>query len=209
MTKYYKLLKDLPTFKKGDLFRLSDEGNLSLEKSDFNPQKSQVLVYDHYTLEHFPNILKDWFEEVEGPNGRWKPKEGDKYYYIRSYGYDGAVIRSRWTNDYFNRVGNEIGNVFRTKEEAEKAVEWLKARKVLFDDAKGFKPDWRDTEQRKWSVCYDCVEDEDEERLYSAFNSVVNDTPGPYFATKGDADLSIIEHRKEWLTYLLGSGSND
>ena len=198
MTKYYKLLKDLPTFKKGELFYLSKAGNLMAVEP-----KSEVIAYVHSTLEHFPNILKDWFEEVDDPNGIWKPKEGDEYYYVLPYaGLRGRVSSAPWGNNGFDKSANEIGNVFRTEEDAEKAWEWLKARKVLFDDANGFKPNWKDNEQRKWSVYYIWSEDEDEEKLYSDFNEVVNDIPGPYFATKGDADLSIAVHRKEWLTYL-------
>lgn len=199
MTKYYKLLKDLPTFEKGDLFRLSDEGHLFMEKSDFNHWKSKVLAYDNYTLEHFPNILEDWFEEVEAPKERWKPKEGDKYYYIRSYGYDRIIACSRWPNDYFNQAGNEIGNVYRTREEAERAVEWLKARKVLYDDAKGFRPNWKDEQERKWSVVW----------VWRGINGLVIDFKtsethgyGPYFATAEDARASIKAHEREWKIYL-------
>ena len=165
-----------------------------------NKKTGEVIEWDKnltYKLDREYTSLKELCENYEDC-------EGPVYYYfiqddgrigcdaVESYNYKSKVVEER----------KSIGNYFEAREEAEKAFAWLKARKVLFDDAKGFKPDWRDTEQRKWSVCYDCVEDEDEEELYSDFNDVVNDTPGPYFATKGDADLSIAVHRKEWLTYL-------
>lgn len=208
MTKYYKLLKDLPTFKKGDLFRLSDEGSLFLMNPGSPHWKSKVMAYHHSTLEHFPNILKDWFKEVEDPNGIWKPKMGDKYYYILQYGLCGRVSHAPWENNDSDKLANEIGNVFRTEEEAEKALEWLKARKVLFEDAKGFKPNWRNIDEPKYNVelVYTTPSQPGLEPWGMCYTKT---TPGPYFATKEDAEASIAEHRREWLIYLLGSDSND
>lgn len=199
MTKYYKLLKDLPTFKKGELFYLSKAGNLVA----VDP-KSEVIAYTHSTLEHFPNILKDWFKEVDDPNGRREPKEGDVYCYIQARA-NGIGITS-WTDDDFDRGANEIGNVFRTEDEAKKAVEWLKARKVLFDDAKGFKPNWKDEKERKWSVYLDWGWTEEDgcrfEGLDADYDVFEVYGPGPYFATKEDAEASIKAHKKEWKVYL-------
>jgi hypothetical protein len=61
MRKYYKLKKDLPTFKKGELFYISDYGNL------LNCEDKNIMAYTATTLTKFPNILKDWFEEVPAP----------------------------------------------------------------------------------------------------------------------------------------------
>lgn len=64
--KYYKLLHDLPTFNEGDLFVLKDNGSLYLESAKASGHwKNSVMAYHKMTLEKFPNILRDWFEEVE------------------------------------------------------------------------------------------------------------------------------------------------
>lgn len=65
--KHYKLLKELPTFHAGDIFTLAEDGCLYLtEPVDFNHHwKSRVMAYHKNTLERFPNILEDWFEEIE------------------------------------------------------------------------------------------------------------------------------------------------
>ncbi|MBQ8984303.1 hypothetical protein IJ098_00390 [Candidatus Saccharibacteria bacterium] len=65
--KRYKLLKELPTFQAGDIFTLDEDGCLYLtEPCDFNNHwKSRVMAYHKNTLERFPNILEDWFEEIE------------------------------------------------------------------------------------------------------------------------------------------------
>lgn len=58
--KYYKLKKDLPTFKKGELFYLNEYGSLYRLKDD-------LMAYYHTTVAKFPNMLEDWFEEVPAP----------------------------------------------------------------------------------------------------------------------------------------------
>ena len=74
--KRYKLRKDLPIFKAGDEFFISEKGNL-IARTPENPKKVIVgkgdsivpieidlMVYAKETLKQFPNILTDWFEEV-------------------------------------------------------------------------------------------------------------------------------------------------
>ena len=129
--KRYRLKKDLPTFKAGETFELWD----SIETQGLCRESDGVMAYHQKTLEKFPNILTDWFEEIE--TTRWKPETDQKYYYVRG---DGSVDSDIW-DDYF-AIDNgrfEIGNCFKTKEEAERAVEKLYAWKRLKD--KGFRFD--------------------------------------------------------------------
>ena len=56
--KRYELKRDLPTFKAGEIFYLSDIGNL-IHESD------GVMAYSWSTIDKFPNILTDWFEEIK------------------------------------------------------------------------------------------------------------------------------------------------
>lgn len=57
--KYYKLVNDIPMFKKGDLFFIHPEEGYLLQKDTLR------LAYHKKTLEKNPEILKDWFEEIE------------------------------------------------------------------------------------------------------------------------------------------------
>lgn len=59
--KRYKLKRDLPTFELGDKFILKEGIGLQhvLEGCD------GAIVYTEATLEKFPNILTDWFEEIK------------------------------------------------------------------------------------------------------------------------------------------------
>lgn len=183
--KRYKLLKDLPTFNKGDTFRLTEHGHLMSEKAG-------VIAYAEPTLEEFNILDSGWFEEIPECK-RWRAKEDEVYWCVRN---GGGVA-----DDYEQRVEiddrrYELGNYFKTEEEAQKAAEWLKAFTILRDDTKGFKPDWKNENQGKWSVEYDreggtlflnfC---------YNAQYSIL------IFATQDDAEESIKKHERQWLTF--------
>jgi len=57
----YRLLKDLPTFKAGGTFHISAKGSLVSD----NEFSKGIVAYARSTLAKFPNILTDWFEEIE------------------------------------------------------------------------------------------------------------------------------------------------
>ena len=100
--KRYELKRDLPTFKAGEVFYLSDAGNLIRESDN-------VPAYSWSTIDKFPNILTDWFEEIK-ESTRWKPKKyNDLYYFINALGMVG--------------------------EEAERTIEYLKALAIVRGDA--------------------------------------------------------------------------
>lgn len=68
----------------------------------------------------------------------WKPKPSEEYWYM---GTDGIIYHESWLNSRLDKGRYAIGNCFRTKAEAEQAVEKLKAYKRLQDA--GFKfHDW-------------------------------------------------------------------
>lgn len=182
--KRYKLKRDLPTFKAGDVFYISDTGNL-LRESD------NVPAYSWSTIDKFPNILTDWFEEIN-ESTRWKPERLQNYYYV---GGDSFIYSDNWANGSAIDNGRfEIGNCFKTEEEAERTVEYLKALATVRGDAtskftKG---------NRNWYVYYGT----DMNSLRPWFN--IHDNRNgifglPYFATREDAQRSIEQHKNEWL----------
>lgn len=67
--KRHKLKRDLPTFNAGDEFCLNNNNDLYLKDSN-------IIAYNHYTLEKFPNILKDWFEEIPEEHKRRRAEFG-------------------------------------------------------------------------------------------------------------------------------------
>ena len=56
------------------------------------------------------------------------PQDGDKYWYMID---EGAVFCTFYDNRYIDRYHQEIGNIFRTEEEAKFAVEKLKVEAEL------------------------------------------------------------------------------
>ena len=69
--KKYKLLKDLPTWKAGEIFILKENGNLF-----WNDNGTEVMIYFSATLEKF-GILenKEWFEEIPEQKSVWDLKK--------------------------------------------------------------------------------------------------------------------------------------
>ena len=182
--KKYKLLKDLPTFKAGDIFYLSDRGNLFRESDN-------IVAYNWSTLDKFTNILTDWFDEIKEQT-RLKPDAGQTYYFLDS---NGLVYDNTWADDSIDRSRFEIGNCFKTEEEIERAIEYLESLAVVRGDStskftKGCK---------NWRVYYDSVYNY--LAIESNFSDINNGIFGlPYFATEEDAQKSIELHRNEWLT---------
>lgn len=200
--KRYILKKELPTFKVGAKFELDNYGNLrSLEEfQEFGllGQNIGIMACHKSTLEKFPNILTDWFEEIpEQPKTVWDLKEGDEYYAIS---FDGCITHEYINHssiDYHERVIG-IGKCFLTKEEAEKELARRKAKVILERDTKGFQPDWDNNNEPKYEVYYNY----NNECLYTCCYEYCCAHQDLWFATAEDAEASIKAHEKEWKIYL-------
>lgn len=183
--KYYKLVNDIPMFKKGDLFFIHPEEGCLLQKDTLR------LAYHKKTLKNNPEILKDWFEEIEeSENKRWRAKKFETYWFINGYGeieYDDEYRLNTNDNLY------AIGNYFKTAEEADDYRKYLIARQTLLDDAEG-------GEFIPYKVLYYAVYMVPalmgEWRIESVGN---NYTPGMiYFKNEESLEKSLEEHKKQW-----------
>lgn len=107
----YKLLKDLPWAKAGIIL------------SGFYDNQSTYSVYIlNEGIFGFPEAtFSDWFEEVDE---RWKPEDGERYFIVGSRGY---VMESEWKGYTMDYARYDIGNCFKTEEQAERAAEQIKA----------------------------------------------------------------------------------
>lgn len=181
--KYYKLLKDLPTFKAGDLFYINPDQGCLVQKDTL------ILAYAKRTLEKFPNILTDWFEEIEeSENKRWRAKYGKKYWYLCDYGI--AFSNTECGNDIddFRYI---VGNYSKTEREAENYQEYLIARQVLLDDAEGGK--FSDS-YGAWYAIYSLIV-KDYRTTYTSscyFPGVI------YFRTGKALKKSLKIHKAQW-----------
>ena len=127
--KHYILKKDLPTFKAGDKFHINSNGNLILDNS-------WIVAYAKSTLEKFPNILKDWFEEIPREYKRWRAEKGEGYWYINDCG---AIKHYHDYGDIVDSFRYATGNYFKTEAETEAYKNYIIARQILLDDARGGK----------------------------------------------------------------------
>ena len=134
------------------------------------------------------DITDEQVEELAVPKDYgWKPEVGDHYYVLDSAADVGATD---WINSQYDNEVYELGNVFRTQEEAEKARDWLKAFRILREDAGRFKAD-----KAQWYVYYS-----DHALTYSV---TYRRQALLYFDSPQDAYVSIENHYKEW-KILLG-----
>lgn len=197
--KRYKLLKDLPTFKAGEEFFISDSGNLiagtpdnpkqiTVETRYGLPMKIDLMAYASETLEEFPNILKDWFEELP---------DLDEYFYITDDGKVDFVVEE---NHNLSKRRMAIGNIFKTQEEAEKHIEYLEAKEVIKKDTKGFKPNWKNCENKYYGY-WDFGKD-----LFGYLVSYTTKYSDICFKTEEDIEESFKKHPNEWRTYLTYEG---
>lgn len=191
--KKYKLVKDLPAFKAGTECYIEEAGHMVPCRGI-----SYTIVHKDQ-LEKNPNILTDWFEEIK-ESARWEPEIHQCYYHAMG---SGGVLDDVWNNHDTDRERFEMGNCFQTEEEAERAVEYLKALAVVRGDAtsKFIKS------EDNWYVYYDT--NLGSLMLGVSYSMLGNGIFGlPYFDRIEDAKRSIELHEKEWLT-IFGFEDNE
>ncbi len=194
--KRYKLLKDLPTFKAGQLAYISKTGNLiagTPENQETTDYGLIIMIYHETTLKKFPNILTEWFEEIKEPvdSIHWKPKNGDRYWTSGNTG----VYSQVWGDDEFDRDRYESGKVYKTKEECEKALD-RRLAEVRLRKTSTFKPDFENS-RGGWVVYYNYKDKE----LYSYDTDYDDSGETIRYATEEDSRKSIRENREDWLKY--------
>lgn len=181
--KYYKLVNDIPMFKKGDLFFIHPEEGCLLQKDTLR------LAYHKKTLEKNPEILKNWFEEVEeSENKRWRGGRDDDYYFIND---EGVVCHEIDTNDGMDNYRYNVGIYGRTKQELEAKLKYDIARQVLLDDAKGGK---FIEGGKNWHAFYDTTSE-----TYAIASGMSYYFPGVVcFKNGGSLYKSLKEHEEQW-----------
>ena len=169
--KKYKLLKDLPFAKAGDILSLErsqEYGYFKLCKDRSNPR----------SIELYEGI-------VEGFIYKSKFKEINTDYY------------SGWSALEVKNI-EDLGLLFKTVEKTKKYLKYLKAKEIIKQDTKGFKPDWENPSQKRFFGYYNLI---DKKLCY--FNAGENMESKIYFGSKEDIKESFKKHPKEWKTYLF------
>ena len=112
---------------------------------------------------NFNNLTKEEQEQLNAlvekankPKSKvWKPEIGERFYYIMSN--DTTIDYFAWRGDATDEAHYTIGNCFKTREEAEFALERLKViaeMKRYIAEHDDVKLDWNDCEQSKYYLVY-------------------------------------------------------
>lgn len=183
--KRYKLLKDLPFAKAGDEFKeMHDDGRIVLAPEEWDQHRHEIDIND---IENFD----EWFEEI---------KELEQIYYVDNLGGYVSKIEKNQLAIFPTLIANlkSIGNYFETEEEAEKYLEYLKAKTIIKQDTEGFKPDWEYGVQKKYYGYWDFYH-----KKFGSSYALFNKNSEIYFKSKEDIEESLKKHPKEWKTYLF------
>nr|DAT10655.1 MAG TPA: hypothetical protein [Caudoviricetes sp.] len=193
--KRYKLLKNLPFAKAGTIFRrISFKSKDGL--SDYDYLETNILLEGNqdetvFSIKrnYFINNFNEWFEEI---------KEPEQIYYVDSLGGYVSKLEKHLLNSFPTLIANlkSIGNYFETREEAKKYLEYLKAKEVIKQDTKGFKPNWKNCENKYygyWNSGKDSL---------GYLVSYITKYSDICFKTEEDIEESFEKHPDEWKTYL-------
>lgn len=189
----YKLLKDTPTIKAGTIFEeivsMSDgtrELAVAVPGEDI-PEDPQFAIQD---IDNFD----EWFEEMEEPtdSAHWKPKIGEKYFYINEYG---DVEREVWNDDDVDNRLMAMGLVYRTEEECEEARD-RRLAEVRLRRTSDFKPDFENG-NGGWLVFYNYKH----RKLDTVPDFSIDSGEPVRYETIEDAEKSIEENREDWMIY--------
>ena len=88
----------------------------------------------------------------------WEPKKGEKYWYV---GRDGTGEFLYWSGDHIDMDFLERHNVYKTREQAEKAAKHQQRYNRVLQAVLNLEPeqvvDWKDKKQAKYGVAFDHI----------------------------------------------------
>lgn len=138
--------------------------------------------------------MKELLNKPEPTINYWQPKEGECFYYINPFGeldyYYGSSIYTAY-------------RVFKTKSEAQKYADYIKAeetlRRVIAEANEGWLPDWNNSNESKCYICFKTNED----KLSTDWVKFTKNKPSfMYIKNTKIAEQIIADYKKELITYL-------
>lgn len=152
--------------------------------NDLQEQFENLIKQGQELLEKMKeNNIADASKKVE----RWKPKYGDHYYYIDSFGDVGEAYYD--TNAYGDLFRYKTGNHFKTEEEAHKELDRRLAEQELLDmcDDSGVIEIGFDIDNREF-----CAMGEDSDYLFSPYRFATEESAKKAIYTLGEDKLKLI-----------------
>lgn len=186
--KKYRLLWDLPFAEAGEIFIRETDLKAGIDcieiSKKVNPEDYEETRFG-FKMDFFIDNFEEWFEELPDLN---------EYFYITDDGNVDFVVEE---NHNLSKRRKAIGNIFKTKEEAEKYINYLKAKAILKEDTKGYKPDWEDEDEYKYSAYWNINRSEPD------CDTTISDRGARiFFRNQKQIEESFKKHPEEWKTYL-------
>ena len=130
-----------------------------------------------------------------GENKVEEIKQPEEYFYITTDGFIWYCPKGKDKKLDENR--KRVGNYIEDREEAEKRIYYLRAKAIIKQDAKGFKPDWQNADEERYCGKWDFDDEIPHISILNIFKA-----PQIYFKSKKDIQESFKKHPDEWKTYL-------
>ncbi len=187
--KRYKLLKDLPDAKTGDIFQRKTDDAMLVDII-YKIDSEEIALAPTYHIEAITNF-DEWFKEIK--ETAWKPKTGDTYWYINGYG---ATLSANWYDDSIDNIRYNMNNCYRTEEDAKHAKKVQIARTKI-KQSSDFKPDWNNGNQLKYYATYDYVNN----YFHIRASYYIDSGAIVYYETKEDTEQAIEKLEPEYLLH--------
>lgn len=200
--KRYKLLKNLPYAKAGEIFELEAGIRRGFAEGVLTNEKYKDTKI--WTKDIVPIKFSDWFEElpeIKLPERFFYIAGGEINYIDKDYYFWGKKSKK----EYQKKIDacKSIGNYFETQEEAVRHFEYLRAKAIIKQDAKGVHFDWTGVSRVKYYGVWNCKPDILNEQLGLEYRKTITDRASIiYFNNKEDIEESFKKHPEEWKTYL-------
>lgn len=125
----------------------------------------------------------------------WKPEKNEKYYNVGRT----KIFSFLNTNTTEDKEFLEIGNYFKTKEQAERALfeQNLRSKLRKFAEDNNDKIDWSDDDSWKYCIAYDY----NYNKITTCVRYGIADFSQIYFSSKETAEKSIEEFHDELIKY--------
>lgn len=188
------------------IYRLKDDWGPFGRETEFVDGEGGIYVLrtNHSVLAKIPTDLLNEINDSD----YWKPMNGEKFYYIDE---DGDVFDSVFGpgESPLDMDVYLLGNCFRTREDAQAVVDWLRARQRLIKSGARFINSRDADADREYFIVYFDVSGEKLTIEDILLNEHSVYQKSLYFDDRQLADKSIKEHRDDWLTYLGVKEKND
>nr|DAX83183.1 MAG TPA: hypothetical protein [Caudoviricetes sp.] len=193
----YKLLKDLPFAKAGEVFErvthksedgLSDYDYLKIRKREADGEDETCFGVRY---NYFLNNFDEWFEEITD-SIHWKPVIGEEYW---SFYSDGGISHNVCTGSYWDTARYEMGRTYRTEEDCIR-VRDRELAKARLRRTSTFKPDFENG-NGGYVIFYNPEEEKLETHNVYCYDygEIVR------YETIEEAEKSIRENREDWKIY--------